>query len=250
MNGNSRRAAGYDWLPQLLMLPFKAMSFGLGLMTETARRLGELATPAGLAWASQPQNAAPAAAPPGLPPASPASNPTPTTAPAGAASSPAAVAYSAPTPLKEERNMSTCGCSNDLSGCDVLKVVQYAVVSVNPYIENWERIIVPSITVAITDDMTESDFTTFAIAHTERYYRERGERNPLDGRIDEYLRVCFSVFCRLNMPCANYEKQQAEVLAAINRTLKEKNRDKSLGSGRDQGPAGLAKPPSGGSKGG
>lgn len=130
--------------------------------------------------------------------------------------------------------MSSCGCSNDLSGCDVLKVVQYAIVSVNPYIENWDRIIVPSITVAITDDMTESDFTTFAIAHTERYYRERGEPNPLRGRVDEYIRICYSVFCRLNMPCANYEKQQAEMLAAINRTLLLKGgRDDS--GGHDKG---------------
>lgn len=227
MSESPRPVLGEDWLPQLLVLPFRMLSFGLGMMTQTASRLAELATPAGLSWTPAKTRSASTsispAPPPSLPPAFSASTPPPTTASAGSASSTAAVANSAPTPLKEERTMSSCGCSsNDLSGCDVLKVVQFTIVTVNPYINDNHRILAGPYTVGITSDMSDSDFTAFAIAYAEQETKRPRERdvNPATFQLDEYLRVCYSVVCRMNMPCPNYEKQQAEVLAAINRTLR------------------------------
>ena len=114
-------------------------------------------------------------------------------------------------------------CDQDMSGCD-LKIVQYSIVSVDPYIDyDEDRIVLrdhPVLTIATQDDMTDADFTAYAIALAQRRYP--GE---LDRYRAQYLRVCFKVICRFTMPCADYEKDQAEALRAINRTLR---REKGL----------------------
>jgi hypothetical protein len=111
--------------------------------------------------------------------------------------------------------MSSCGCTNDLSGCDVLKVISYSIVSVDPYIKDVERVVVTGQTVATTDDLTEADFTAWAIAKSQREYPEK-----FKCRIPKYLRVCYSVNCRLNMPCTDYQKEQVDALRAINRSIR------------------------------
>jgi hypothetical protein len=140
---------------------------------------------------------------------------------AGGAASGGAAAGCSETHVKEDKNMSCC--DQDMSGCD-LKIVQYSIVSVDPYIDyDEDRIVLrdhPVLTIATQDDMTDADFTAYAIALAQRRYP--GE---LDRYRAQYLRVCFKVICRFTMPCADYEKDQAEALRAINRTLR---REKGL----------------------
>jgi hypothetical protein len=140
---------------------------------------------------------------------------------AGGAASCGAAARCLETQAKEDKDM-TCCCDQNLSGCD-LKIVQYTIVSVDPYIDrDWRRIVLPDhpiLIVATQDDMTDADFTAFAIARAQRLYpRVRRYRA-------QYLRVCFKVLCRFTMPCVDYEREQADALRGINETLR---RDKGL----------------------
>ena len=117
-------------------------------------------------------------------------------------------------------------CDQDLSGCE-LKVVQYTIVSADPYIEDWRRVLTPQpLTIATTDDLTDADFTAWVIA---KYIQEHPDK--LRGHEKQYLRVCYQVMCRLAMPCADFEKEQVEALRAINRTLRLKNGDDDEHSG-------------------
>lgn len=128
-------------------------------------------------------------------------------------------ARSSETQPKEGKAMSCC--DQNLSGCD-LKVVQYSIVSVDPYIDNdHERIVLPRhpvLTLATQDDMTDADFTAYAIALAQRRFPRQ-----MDLYRAEYLRVCFTVLCRFTLPCVDYEREQAEALRAINRTLERKS---------------------------
>jgi hypothetical protein len=140
---------------------------------------------------------------------------------AGGAASSGAAAGCSETYTKEDKDMS-CNCDQSLSGCE-LKIVQYSIVSVSPYIQDAERIIIPMNTIATSDDMTGEDFTALVIARNMRDDPDRFRRYDM-----QYIRVCYFVLCRLSMPCADYERQQAEALRDINRTL----RDHKLGDGR------------------
>lgn len=122
-------------------------------------------------------------------------------------------------------------CDRDLSGSD-LKVVQYTIVSVDPYINDARRIVYGPATIATSDDMTETDFTAWVIALYCQGHGPKGEeRHHLTPEEKQYLRVCYCVDCRLTVPEADYDKQQVDALRDINRTLKEK------GHGGDDKPA-------------
>ena len=126
----------------------------------------------------------------------------------------------------------SCNCDQSLSGCE-LKIVQYSIVSVSPYLEDIERIIIPMATIATSDDMTGEDFTALVVGRAMRDDPDRFRDYNM-----QYVRVCYFVLCRLSMPCADYERQQAEALRAIDRTL----RREKLGEGRryDERPQSLA----------
>jgi hypothetical protein len=144
---------------------------------------------------------------------------------AGSAASGGAAVDGSEDQAKEDKKM-TCDCDQNLSGCD-LKIVSYSVVSVDPEIDlDSERIILPSHTIATSADMTPADFTAFVIASLRGENREKLERYD-----PEYLRVCFRVICHYPLPCLDYEKEQAQALRAINRTLREKERGHHLPPG-------------------
>jgi hypothetical protein len=111
-------------------------------------------------------------------------------------------------------------CDQDLSGCD-LKIVQYSIVSVDPYLKDSRRILVGPETIATSDDMSESDFTAFVLSNYMSDHR-------IPPRERQYIRVCFTVQCRLTMPCTDYDKDQVKALHEINWTLR---RDKGLPGG-------------------
>jgi hypothetical protein len=167
---------------------------------------------------------------------------------AGGAASSGAAAGCSETHTKEDKKMS-CNCDQSLSGCE-LKIVQYSIVSVSPYIQDAERIIIDMKTIATSDDMTGEDFTALVIAKNMR-----DEPRKFADYNMQYIRVCYFVLCRLSVPCADYERQQAEALRDINRTL----RDHKLGDGRaydersalvrsDEGAAPKTTPDEGGKK--
>jgi hypothetical protein len=133
---------------------------------------------------------------------------------------------------KEDKEM-TCCCDQSLGGCE-LKIVWYTIVTVDPEFDDDDRrndggridagrIVIPGQTISTSSDMTPADFTAYVIAS------QRGEnRARLDRYDPEYLRVCFKVLCRYPLPCVDYEKEQAQALRAINRTLREKEGERHL----------------------
>jgi len=137
------------------------------------------------------------------------------------------------TKSKEDKDMSCC-CDQNLCGNE-LKIVQYTIASVGPYLKDDDRIILGPDVIAISDDMTDCDFTAYILAKNLE-----SNRAKFDGYDTQYLRVCYTVMCRLTIPCRDYERdqvdvdrEQVEVLREINRTLKERdynknNKDKSL----------------------
>jgi hypothetical protein len=131
-----------------------------------------------------------------------------------------AAAKSSETQPKEGKKMSCC--DQNLSGCD-LKVIQYSIVSVDPYIDDDHlRIVLPGhpvLILATQDDLDDSSFTAYAIARAQRQYPEEMDRYRA-----EYLRVCYTLLCRFTLPCVDYAREQAEALRAINRTLREKDK--------------------------
>ena len=135
----------------------------------------------------------------------------------------------------------SCTCDQDLSGCE-LKVVQYTIVSVDPYLQDCHRILAGPMTIATTDDMTDGDFTAYAIAlylqdpkhHHHDHDHDHDHHHRRDRCESQYLRVCYSVQCRLTMPCPDYEKQQVDALRTIARELDGRNKkddEKGLSSG-------------------
>jgi len=119
--------------------------------------------------------------------------------------------------------MSNCHCDNDLSGCE-LKVVQYTIVTVNPdpEIKDQKRMLSGPKVVTTSDDLTAADFTAWVIA---RFLR-KPRRRPKIYYESQYLRVCYNVLCRLEMPCVNYQSQQASQLSRIARVLEGDNAKK------------------------
>lgn len=130
-------------------------------------------------------------------------------------------------------------CEQELSGTD-LKIIQYSIVNVNPYIDDcdederkkgevtkgevkegegneeeqaetkagWNRRVLFTDTISTTQDMTEADFTAWVIALNF----QRPEARKVKHCDKQYLRVCYTVQCRLPVPEANYPKRQVEVL--------------------------------------
>lgn len=125
----------------------------------------------------------------------------------------AAAGEELPTTSKEDRKMS-CNCDQDLSGCE-LKVVQYTIVCVDPYISDSRRILSGPNTIATSDDMTDADFTAYVIA----LFLQEDPPPDVPHCDKQYLRVCYCVQCRLTMPCPDYEKQQVDALRQIAREL-------------------------------
>ena len=142
------------------------------------------------------------------------------------------------TTQREEKNMA---CDQDLSGTD-LKIIEYTIVSVDPNIEyDEERILQETTTVATTQDMTENGFTAWVIALF--FQRPSDARRRAEERLGvddenwkQYLRVCYSVQCRMPIPETDSSQEQANALRDINRTLRRIARDKDGGS-RDNLPA-------------
>lgn len=120
--------------------------------------------------------------------------------------------------------MNSC-CDNDLSGCD-LKVIQYTIVTADPDpdIDDTDRILAGPEVIATSDDLDDSSFTAWVIA---RYLQGNGKGNGkggekekhLEHKAKQYLRVCYQVMCRLDVPCVNYQSQQAHQLSRIARVL-------------------------------
>lgn len=211
---------------EAMQLPLRVMALGLGALTQVAQAASRLPG----------AGAAPSWDPPPLPPSGPAPPPAyPSFQPTGAASGGAAeirsiggavrggaACRSSENKSKEDRAMA-CSCSDQsLSGCD-LKVVQYSIVTVGPYVPDIERIIIDGKSVATSEDMTDTDFTAFVLAREMR-------ENPAKfaGVEARYLRVCYFVLCRLALTCEQYEKDTAQaeraqvlMLERINQTLKD-----------------------------
>lgn len=219
MSGRRERSASVaGWLrfaTEMVLLPVRLLGLGLELVARTAKEVQLLGERGAEAAGGRRDLAGP------LPGGSLGSLTLPVVADlptAGAVSTAAvgavgAAASVAETLNRKEKDMS---CDQDLSGTD-LKVVQYTIVSVNPYTEDGERIIAGPDTVATSDDMNPTDFTAWVIALYIQRYPER-----IPHRDKQYLRVCYCVQCRLTVPDADYDKQQVDALRDINRTLQRK----------------------------
>ena len=127
---------------------------------------------------------------------------------------------------REENKMSF---DKDLSGTD-LKIVEYSIVSVDPDLEDYERVLDKSETIATSDDMTESDFTSWVIA---KFIQDNPHK--IDQKNKQYLRVSYYVQCRMSIPDANYERKQARALEKISKTLEA--RLPGDGGGKGESPA-------------
>lgn len=217
---------------RMMLLPLRFLGLGLQVVTqglESAQRSVDRDAVERWEGAAQEPGGPPPAPVPGAPPplvwnaradgALPggAVGPEPV---AGGAGSGVATKRREPKP-KEERRMSCC--DQDLSGCD-LKIVQYSIVSVDPYLKDSRRILAGPETIATSDDMNEADFTAFVLA---TYMAD----HDIPPRERQYIRVCYSVQCRLTMPCTDYDKDQVKALHEINWTLR---RDKGLPGDREE----------------
>jgi hypothetical protein len=216
-------SGGWDRAPQrsgllqltaeMMLLPLRLFGVGVGLLARTAQgaqRLDANAPGSGRGWGGQ--VAPPWTAPPPVvayfPP------PTVSTTNAVTADAAGAVVDAAEPKKQEEKDMS---CDKDLSGKD-LKIVEYSIITVNPDIQNDdERILQGTKTIATSDDMNDTDFTAWVIALFIQRHPDRVRHQD-----KQYLRVCYSVQCRLTMPEVNYQKKQADALDRINATLERK----------------------------
>lgn len=198
---------------QMMTLPFRL--FGAGLQAMAQAMEGAQRTPGQNAQPWRSADGAPAAWGGALSATEPASSFYPASSNGNAESRGGAIEESeekSETKAKEDKAM-TC-CDNDLSGCE-LKVVQYSIVSVDPYLKDVRRMVTREPrTIATSEDMTDADFTAYVIAKAMREDPARFRRYKT-----KYLRVCYSVICRLTMPCSDYDKEQVDALRAINRTL-------------------------------
>jgi hypothetical protein len=122
---------------------------------------------------------------------------------------------------RKERHMS---CSDqDLSGND-LKIINFSVVSANPYVSNPRTLY--SGTISTTDDLTDSTFTGWAMAVFMQHFPEARDYPESEK---QYLRICYYVQCRIQLPEANYAQKQLDALYAINKTLEGKVRREESG---------------------
>jgi hypothetical protein len=130
-------------------------------------------------------------------------------------------------PSKEDKSMYQ---DQDLSG-NMVKVVQYCIVSVVTSIDDNARVIVQPRIKAFADDMTAEDFTSWVIAedhhlideYKEYYDKEHGEEHdhhhhhhvgprPWDRK---YLRVAFTVMGRFSPAEIDWTELQAMAVARI-----------------------------------
>lgn len=209
--GSRNRGSGADsWLgllTDMMVLPFRMFGMGMQLMTRSTQEMQRLGTGGLGGVTSRTPQPPPRPQPPPQPsPAFSAPAYVPPPPGVGSGSSASAVPNLADTTNKEEKDMS---CDKDLSGTD-LKIVEYSIVSVEPNLPDDRRIIVPTKTIATTQDLDESGFTAWVIAD-----------NCGSLRPSQYLRVCYCVQCRFPVADANWDKQQTDALIAINQTLKD-----------------------------
>lgn len=137
---------------------------------------------------------------------------TPVSTPTGASVQPDVVTQTTP---MEDKKMSCC--DQDLSGCD-LKIVQYTIVSIDPFISDDERILDGPAAIAISDDLDEGDLKARVLSN---YYEKHKNCEHSRDEKSQYLRVCYHVECRFDSSCDDYEKSQAKSLQDINATLEK-----------------------------
>lgn len=211
----------------MVLLPFRVAAFGLRSMTRTATGLGRLA-----AGRASPVTAE-AASVASRRPASPVNVPdaagwSAAVRPLSSLEPPTAVDVPVDRPethetsneTMEEDPMSTCCNDKDVSGCE-LKIIQYTIVDAdpNPGMKDSERIIEGPKVIATSDDLTDSSFTAWVIALYMENHRVPPEKT-------QFLRVCYTVTCRIELPCVNYEQQQAVQLSNLVKTLQACCEDK------------------------
>ena len=204
----------------MALLPFRIAAVGLRSMARTATGLQRLA--AGEASRTN----ADAVSATARRPAFTAGVPNPTgwpAAPAADASTESPTVVDAPVDRPETNEtsnetmeddpMSTCCNDKDVSGCE-LKIIQYTIVDADPDpgTKDSDRILEGPKVIATSDDLTDSSFTAWVIA----LYMENHHVPPSKT---QYLRVCYTVTCRIELPCVNYEQQQAVQLSNLVKTL-------------------------------
>ena len=111
-----------------------------------------------------------------------------------------------PTP-KEERKMADNSLGNDL-----VKVVQYTILSIKPDEERALKGFKESPrTRVFSDNMTGEDFTSWVIA---QYFQEP-DHEEIAENDKKFLRVSYSVISTFAKEDANYEKETVDVLRQI-----------------------------------
>ncbi len=125
-------------------------------------------------------------------------------------------------PSKEERRMYT---DQDLSG-DMVKVVQYCIVSVVTGIDDNARVLFGPNVVAFADDMSPEDFTAWIIASNcdaiDKYKDNFNLHGHGPGPLPwdrKYLRVAFTVMGRFSPADIDWTELQAVSVAKIARHL-------------------------------
>jgi hypothetical protein len=203
------RSGLFHFAAEMMLLPVRLLGMSVSLLARTAQEVQRLGVEGPGGWS--------AAAPPPWPvPAPPLRELTDFVAQPNAVTADAtgAVVDIAEPTNQEEKDMS---CDTDLSGKD-LKIVEYTIVSVNPNIQNdYDRILQGTRTIPTSDDMNDTDFTAWVIALFIQKHPDRVSRQD-----KQYLRVCYSVQCRMTIPEVNYQKKQADALDRINATLERK----------------------------
>ncbi len=146
-----------------------------------------------------------------------------------------AATHIAGTPNRKETPMSCSVCETTVGSAE-LKIIQYSIVNVDPYIEDCDfdddekdsgaagRVIYSG-TLSTTQDLTDADLTAWVIA----MYFQRPDHKRMRHCEKQYLRVCSFVECRVPMPKPNYQQRQVEVLEQISRKLPDSRRDERGG---------------------
>ncbi|HYL05417.1 MAG TPA: hypothetical protein VE075_05225, partial [Thermoanaerobaculia bacterium] len=228
--GRQRIAAGVSvvdgWLRlagETVRLPLRLFGLGLELLGRTgqqSRRVVGGGVPDAVSQGYDP--AAPLAAPnpwalrTPLTPA-PSASPLPQNAvqgplgpQTGAAGGPAV--NFADTQNRKETPMSCSACDPSATTSSELKIIQYSIVNVDPYIEDCDldddgegpaagRVIYSG-TLSTTQDLSDADLTAWVIA----MYFQRPDHKRLRHCEKQYLRVCSFVECRVPMPRPNYQQ--------------------------------------------
>lgn len=210
----------------MMLMPWRMMQLSLDLMARGAEGARQLASPIEhptalppVAWPA-PQSPPWLPVPPPTPalwqtaaPPPPRNYVEPVKVPAGVPINPDAKTVTTP---MEDKKMSCC--DQDLSGCD-LKIVQYTIVSIDPFISDDKRVLEGPKAIAISDDLDEGDFKARVLGDYHHHHKEC-EHSKSEKR--QYLRVCYHVECRFDSSCDDYEKSQAQSLERIGNILQEK----------------------------